>query len=248
MPSVYLNRESYESYPWDKMGDEWSKAWGGTEYLWAGTIFPRIMKFVPTDVILELAPGFGRCTQFLHLLCKELIIVDLSSKCIEACRERFKTVSNIKYHVNDGKSLGMLEDNSIDFVFSWDSMVHVESDEIYSYLKYMAQKLKPGGIGFIHHSNLGKYKDKKTGKLIVKNYHIRAETMTADLFRQYCNDVGLSCVSQEIIPWHDVILNDCFSVFVKGNDKSFNTEIFENKDFIMEIENIYKIQTLYSKI
>ncbi len=245
MPGININRESYNSYPWDHNGDEWSTAWGGTEYLWAVTIFPRIMNFVPTDVILEIAPGFGRCTQYLHPLCKELIAVDLSERCIKACQERFSNVSKIKYYVNDGKSLDMLENNSIDFVFSWDSMVHVESEEILSYLRFLSQKLKPGGKGFIHHSNLGEYINKTTGKLIALNYHVRAETMTAELFRQYCRDVGLTCVSQELIPWHDVILNDCFSVFVKGGNKKTETEIFENKNFIQEIDNINRIKKLY---
>jgi cyclopropane fatty-acyl-phospholipid synthase-like methyltransferase len=39
-----------------------------------------------------------------------------------------------------------------DFVFSFDSLVHVESDVIENYLTQLAKKLKPNGIGFIHHS------------------------------------------------------------------------------------------------
>ena len=58
MPTVEQNREMFESFRWSKGGDEWSAEWGGTSYLWHGTIFPRIQAFVPTESILEIAPGF----------------------------------------------------------------------------------------------------------------------------------------------------------------------------------------------
>ena len=59
------NRKSWTKYDWQQQGDEWSEEWGGTEAMWGATILPRIRTFVPAASILEIAPGYGRCTQYL---------------------------------------------------------------------------------------------------------------------------------------------------------------------------------------
>ena len=92
-------------------------------------------------------------------------MVDLTERCIEACKERFSADSHITYYVNDGKSLAMIPDDSVDFVFSFDALVHVEADVIKAYLSQLALQLKPDGVGFIHHSNIGAYVNRSTGKL-----------------------------------------------------------------------------------
>ena len=51
----------------------------------------------------------------------------------------------------------MVEDGSVDFAFSFDSLVHAEADVLGAYLGELARKLKPDGVGFIHHSNIGGY-------------------------------------------------------------------------------------------
>ena len=247
MPTIEENLNTWSSYKWPEEGDEWSFVWGGTPYLWYGTIFPRIRAFLPADTVLEIAPGYGRCTQYLLSLCRELIVVDLAEKCIDACKKRFAVVSHIKYFANDGKSLDMLEDNSLDFVFSWDSLVHAECDVLFSYIKYLSAKLKPGGFGFIHHSNMGSFKDPETGKLTIENAHWRATSMTAELFLQYCKDVGLKCISQEIINWGEGGLTDCFSLFTRESVKTEReTVIFENMDFMKEAYRMKKISELYN--
>ena len=137
MGTISENKRLWTDYDWQQQGDEWSAEWGTTEILWWGTIRPRIHAFVPTGTILEVAPGVGRCTQYLKDLCQHLTVVDLTDRCIEACKERFSSDSHITYHVNDGKSLEMIPDHSVDFVFSFDSLVHVEADVIEAYLSQM---------------------------------------------------------------------------------------------------------------
>lgn len=53
-----------------------------------------------------------------------------------------------------GTSLPMVADASIDLVFSWDSLVHVEGDVMDAYIEECARVLSEGGFGWIHHSNL----------------------------------------------------------------------------------------------
>jgi len=236
----------WSNYAWPQQGDEWSVSWGGTDFLWWGTIFPRIQAFVPTEAILEIAPGFGRWTQFLKDLCQHLTIVDLTERCIQACKRRFATCSHITYHVNDGKSLAIIPDETIDFVFSFDSLVHAESDVIKAYLGHLVRKLKPDGIGFIHHSNIGAYLDPSKGELPFENTHLRAETVTATLFESSCEEVGLQCISQEIINWGEMILNDCFSLFTrKGSRLTRPNKIVENKNFMDEAARLSALSQLY---
>lgn len=142
---------------WKDDGDKWSVKWGSTELEWWTSIFPRIRQFVPASTILEIAPGFGRWTQFLKGFCQQLIAVDVSPACIERCKERFASDPQVRCYVNDGKSLAMVEDASVDFAFSFDSLVHVEADVIAAYLNELGKKLKPGGFAFLHHSNLRAY-------------------------------------------------------------------------------------------
>ena len=119
MPSIRENLHTWNiGYNWKNSGDEWSEVWGGPDMQWHGAILPRIHLFLPAKSILEIAPGFGRWTQFLKDHCESLSVLGLSETCIEACKARFHSCSHISYHVNDGKSLDMIQNESIDFVFS----------------------------------------------------------------------------------------------------------------------------------
>ncbi|HQP30870.1 MAG TPA: tetratricopeptide repeat protein, partial [Deltaproteobacteria bacterium] len=246
--SIQRNREQWSHYDWSEGSDEWSACWGGTEQLWQRTLLPRIGAFLPAGHILEIAPGFGRCTQYLVPQSRTLSIVDLTERCIEACRKRFKDYTHIRYFVNDGQSLDMIADNSIDFVFSWDSLVHVEKDVMRAYLRQLAVKLKPGAYGFLHHSNIGSFLDAASGKLTVENRHWRGESMSAALFRAYCEEAGLECLRQEILAWGGDVLNDCLSTFRRpaGGPRP-KTDIEENPGFMEEARGTRRPPALYDQ-
>ena len=246
MGTVAENQQAWGHYDWSQGGDEWSHAWGGTESLWWTTIFPRIRRFLPAPRILEIAPGFGRCTQYLKEVCDELVVVDLADRCIDACKERFRAESHIRYHVNDGQSLDAIADGSIDFVFSYDSLVHAESDVLRAYLSQLGRKLASDGAGFFHHSNLGSFRDPATGEVRVENPHWRASTMTARDFIAYCDEAGLSCVSQELVAWGGEVLNDCFSSFTRNGSVFVRPyERWENRGFMDEANRAQQLSRVY---
>ena len=232
MANIEQNRDRWnKTYDWEGAGDEWSVDFGGTEALWYFIVYPRIHRFVPARTILEIAPGFGRWTQFLKAECESLHAVDVSQKCIDHCATRFASEAHLQFHVNDGTSLAMIPDNSIDFVFSFDSLVHVEKEVMQAYVSQLARKLSADGIGFIHHSNLGGYpvrsklvkrfnklpsssratisKDEKVklaanaveAVLSINLQGNRGSSMTGELFTEYCAGVGLRCISQELLNW-----------------------------------------------
>jgi ubiquinone/menaquinone biosynthesis C-methylase UbiE/MoaA/NifB/PqqE/SkfB family radical SAM enzyme/Flp pilus assembly protein TadD len=228
-------------------GTEGSERWGGTEPLWFGSILPRIHASLPAAHILEIAPGLGSCTQYLKDHCEQLTVVDTVDQGIEAGRERFAEDTHIGFHVDNGASLAMVEDESIDFVFSWSSLVHAEADTVRAYLKQLATKLKPGGTGFIRHSHIGSHRDPASQQLTVENLHGRAESVSAELVRGYCSSVGLSCLSQELLTWEGTVFNDCISMFVREAQPSrHETAVWFNPHFMVEAERCRQIGDRYA--
>ena len=263
MPDVSENRLTWNTpSSWSARGDEWSGPWGGTELMWHGTLRPRLHAFLPANTILELGPGHGRWTQYLKEVADKLVLVDLAESCIAACRERFGPDGRISYHVNDGKSLDMVPDRSIDVVFSFDSLVHAEADVLEAYLNQLAAKLTPNGVGFIHHSNMGAYRRAvwvaKTvperlrraltmRRLLVNLYAWRAESTSAELFAALCERAGLVCITQEKIGWeYGRGLTDTISLFtVPGSRWERANVVVENRGFMDEAAQLAQIGRLY---
>lgn len=217
-------------YNWPKSGDEWSDSWGGPERQWKALLEPRLSRFLPTGSLLEIAPGYGRWTQFLADRCDHLTVVDLAPNCIEYCRKRFANRKNISYFVNDGRSLGMIPNHSIDFVFSFDSLVHADADTMHEYVRQLARKMKPRAHGFINHSNAAPYasilrfgewmssrKISRISSLAVRKLgrNWRALDMSADSMAAFLREAGMSCTSQEIFSIAALAFPlDCVSTFV----------------------------------
>ena len=262
MPSLSWNRDTWEAASvWVAGGDDWSWAWGGPEAQWFGCINPRIARFLPARHILEIAPGFGRWTQFLMPHCEALMGVDLSQRCVAACRERFATESRATFIANDGRSLPMVPDGWADLVFSFDSLVHVEADVMTGYLRELATKLSEHGVAVLHHSNALRYAGtlpyrrrlfKKVDKLppvrrefvsrtvgrtgLLDWGHRRATTVSAERVVELCDSVGLTCVAQELVNWGSArLLIDCVSVITRsGSNWDHPYRRVENRRFMDE--------------
>lgn len=234
MPTLNKNKQTWDTtYDWKYQGDEWSIPYGSVEAQWYGAIYPRIYPFLPADTILEIAPGFGRWTQFLLKQSQHLIGVDLSQACITACRERFADQSQASFYVNNGTSLAMISNQSVDFVFSYDSLVHAEADVIQAYLHELKRILKSDGIAWIHHSNLAMYRGyftltKIVPRRLIRKFmryrlmdydHWRGYNVSARAVRQWCKNAGLVCVGQELTIWGSRRLIDCYSMITLPNSK-----------------------------
>jgi hypothetical protein len=152
----------------------------------------------------------------------------------------------------------MIPDRSIDFVFSFDSLVHVPRDTVAAYLHQLADKLRDDGLGFIHHSNLGEYASpvlkrlpRRARKLLTKakvldQDHQRASDMTAELFRSYCTAHGLKCVCQELVNWRGRRLIDCFTTFARAGSRWAGTcRILRNPHFMHEAQLIRHWSQVY---
>lgn len=261
MPSIEENRIKWnKDSEWSQAGDEWSDEWGGANIQWNGMIYPRIKNFLPAATVLEIAPGHGRWTQFLKDYCNNLILVDISENCIQRCQERFAEATNINYFVNDGKSLDSVENNKVDFIFCFDSLVHAEQDVIESYVAEFEKKLSKNGIVFLHHSNLGEYPVqlmlskipviriflRKFG-ILENTFHWRSTSMTAQKLVDFTDKYNLKCISQEFFPWRtNRILLDCISVVTRrGSIWERDLKQYQNHFFMQDAKNLKAITELY---
>lgn len=262
MPTIEANKSYWDGrYDWERRGDEWSAAWGGPYMQWHGTILPRIKAHVPTSHILEVGCGYGRWTHYLKDLCTQLTVIDLSEECIRACQERFASSTHLSYHVNDGSSLSMVKSNSVDFAFSFDSLVHADELAIDAYVAQLSRVLKNRGVIFLHHSNLGAYFAKykairKVPKLegllrrlgaLDHSLHWRDFSVDANKVRVMANRHGLECVSQELVRWRTKkTYLDCMSILVKSEvTAAVPSVVFKNPHFMNEASNLRRLSRVY---
>lgn len=271
MPSIEENLDKWNhAYDWNLSEDQWSGSWGGAAFQWYGSIYPRVRPFLPAGSILEIAPGFGRWTRFLLDHCDTLIGVDLSPKCAAACSERFAQRKGASFYTNDGHSLPMVADNSIDLAFSFDSLPHVEPDVLAGYLTEFARCLTAEGVAFIHHSNYGAYRrstqlfapiqpifDLLPGHVskhfyrigMYRGYHWRSPNVTASMFADLCEQAGLRCIGQELINWATgVVLVDCISVVTRpGSRWDRPNRVVKNRLFRLEARSIRRSAEVYAR-
>ena len=155
MATIQENR-AWNVAPWELDGDNWvhmAKHCGQPYSKWKQSIVDCFIKpnIDKDSVAVDFACGHGRWTRYF-LDVKQLILVDLNESCIDFCKQRYKKHENIEYFVNDGKTLPFIQDNSVDFVWSFDSFVHMERDVIDSYMCEFSRILKHDGRVIIHHS------------------------------------------------------------------------------------------------
>jgi len=155
--SVESNRELWSKHTWSKDGDEWD---GQAVYLkvpyeeWKQSLVDEFIlpNIKANNSALEIAAGYGRWSVFLQPLCSRLILVDLNPQCIEQCKKKFSTSDNVEYRVTDGSTLPDVADQSIDFIWSFDSFVHMDPAVIRAYFQEMRRVLTPSGKAIVHHA------------------------------------------------------------------------------------------------
>lgn len=247
-----------DPYQWVAAGEEWSQPWGGSAAQWFGTVLPRIHASLPTGHLLEIGCGYGRWTEFLRQYCERLTAVDSAAECVAVCRERFAADKRLTFLANDGRLLNGVADMSVDFAFTFDSLVHTTRETIRSYISELARVLTPNGRAFVHHSNLGAYPI-AAGRLLprglvrpLQKAHLvtrtnqRSPDMTAELFGELCERAGLVCVSQELINWRSTALIDCLSTIARrGSGDAQPRRISRNPGFMREAELVRRRAAIY---
>lgn len=264
MVSVRFNQAWWgQDYDWAEQGDEWSRPWGGAEAQWFGSLFPRIHPYLPAGEILEIACGYGRWTQFLKDHCDRLTAIDLSQTCVDACRERFADDPRLRFLTTDGTSVPEVGDASIDFAFSFDSLVHADQDVLTAYMAELRRVLKPEGVAFIHHSNLGAYAHRYAllGKVprllgglrrlrVLQRVHMRDAGVSAESVAAAAEANGLRCIGQEITPWLErrSTMIDCMSLIVPAESAADRSNrVVRNRQFHREPRYVARVAQVYQQ-
>jgi len=184
---------------------------------WETLILPKLKKEdIDFRIVMDLACGAGRNSMKLLPLCQKIYCVDLNKYALDLCKENLiknqQNYNKITFIQNNGYDISSIPDDSLTFIYQFDSGVHMSKEVIRMYIKEFSRILSKNGKGFFHHSNYGNKEgvDKSNFKL---NPHWRTD-MTKELFKQYCEEFGLVCFRQDLIDWEYKDL-DCFSFFQK---------------------------------
>ncbi len=241
MGSLKENIHYYKQYDWSEGGAEWSVPWGSTQSMWEISLFPRIAHFLPADRILEIGCGFGRLAKILHAFAREeLVLVDIMDKCVEHCSHLFCDSERTSCIRTDGLTLNKVRDNSVDFIFSFYSLVGADKETLSSYMNEFKRVLTKNGVAFIHHSNAAMYCNPKRGLYSDQQISLlstyRDITVDADTVRDLAVKNELTAIRQECINWDiEGALSDCFSTIVRTDSSmacSLKTKL--NPNFIEE--------------
>jgi ubiquinone/menaquinone biosynthesis C-methylase UbiE len=120
-----------------------------------GPLYKVVDRFIApyvksSSTVLEIGAGGGRWTRYL-LAADRIICVDLNPEFFEVLKARFPG-SKLEFYQPVGCELEGLIDNSVDFVFTFGTFVHIEPEGIMQYLGQIQRVLKPKGIAVVHYA------------------------------------------------------------------------------------------------
>lgn len=114
---------------WSDMADyDWVSYTDWKKWIYDFFIKPFVNK---ESNIVEIAVWHWRWTKYLLKEYKSYQWLDISNSCIDYCRNLYKNYSNCKFILWNWDSLKWISDSSVDFIFSFDSFVHIEQDVFY---------------------------------------------------------------------------------------------------------------------
>jgi ubiquinone/menaquinone biosynthesis C-methylase UbiE len=100
---------------------------------------------------VEIGPGGGRWTRYL-LGFKKLYIVDYYSELLEEAERRFRR-PDVIFIKNNGTDFPGIGDHCVDYLFSFGTFVHLDTNLIEGYLNNMRRILKARASVVLHYSD-----------------------------------------------------------------------------------------------
>lgn len=151
------------------VGDDWvdgqyyDDAERDMDVQWRDLVWPMIQG-ADFSTTLDLAAGHGRNTARLLEQGGRVIAVDINQTNIDFMRRRFGDRPDVTLIRNLGTDLREVPGASVTFLYSFDAMVHFDSDVVRAYIREFRRVMRPGARGFCHYSNnyanpTGTYRD-----------------------------------------------------------------------------------------
>jgi 2-polyprenyl-3-methyl-5-hydroxy-6-metoxy-1,4-benzoquinol methylase len=162
--AVEALRKTWSRYPqeWESdtalsmgagtLGEEW----GGSDF--ADLVVELVEPYLGADVdVIELGCGGGKFSQRLAPKCRSLLCGDISAEMIKHTRTTLREQGldeNVDYRVLNGVDFTGVRDESVDFVFSYDVQVHLQPQNVFSYMSDARRVLRDNGVFMLHQVNL----------------------------------------------------------------------------------------------
>ncbi len=155
--------------------------------------------------ILDAGCGAGRDAVYFAEKGFNVIGIDLSKEMLEAAKKR----ANADFRVGDVRKTGF-DDDSFDGVWCYNTLLHLDKEDVHAALKEFARILKSEGILFIA-TKQGKGKIAKEGDKGIKHFYHYEKEDFLDLFRE----IGFELIKSKSYPrkndevFIDLILRKC---------------------------------------
>jgi ubiquinone/menaquinone biosynthesis C-methylase UbiE len=117
----------------------------------ADDLCPRIRS---TDTVMDLGCGIGRVARYVARCCDSLWAVDASEKMLSLARTRLQGLDNVRFVQSEGTRIPLVENGSVDFVYSILTLQHLEREDAFLLLREVQRVLRPGGSAFFTFPNL----------------------------------------------------------------------------------------------
>jgi len=141
---------------------------------------------------LEIGPGYGTYSK-CFLAWRLNFFLDLLPFCEPKIKKQFhpKHHRYLKFYTTHRTDCGLIPDNAVNFIFSWDTFPFFTQDHIDEYLRDMERVLLPGGYCFIHYADCFFEKDLNESKRGYWNYN------TKPAMKQLIEKNGYSVIEME---------------------------------------------------
>ncbi|HEY6766109.1 MAG TPA: class I SAM-dependent methyltransferase [Candidatus Sulfotelmatobacter sp.] len=145
---------------------------------------------------LEIGPGGGRWTRYL-LPFRRLYVVDYHQELLDELRRNFRK-PNMVFVKNNGSDFPGVPVNSVDFIFTFGTFVHLDTPLIDAYLESVRKILRPGGNAILHYSDKTK---------IMARENTGFSENTPDKMRQLVLKAGFTILEEDLTTmWHSSLM------------------------------------------
>jgi SAM-dependent methyltransferase len=114
----------------------------------------RGLGLTKSDVVLEIGCGVARLGKPIAPHVREWWGIDVSAKMVEHARERTRALGNVRFFVGNGHDLAGVPPASVDAMYCHAVFIHLDKEDLYSYLLDAKRVLKPGGLFYFDIWNL----------------------------------------------------------------------------------------------
>jgi SAM-dependent methyltransferase len=121
---------------------------------WTAEQVAHALLLQKSDHVLELGCGVARIGRELAPFCRRWQGVDISENMLEVARSRTARLANVEFHLLSGTSLSRFADSTFDKAYSVATLIHLDKEDLFLYLRELARVLRPGGLLYFDTWNL----------------------------------------------------------------------------------------------